>query len=292
MTAFLPTMLATAWLDEPLFTLGKTTFTAYALIKFFAWVAALWIGTGLLQRLVLQRLLARTHFDRGLQFAINRIFGYVVICLGLYIALVVNGVDLSSLAVLAGALGIGLGFGLQNIVGNFVSGLIILAERPVSIGDRIEVAGVAGQVRHISLRSTTVVTNDNISMIIPNSDLVSQTITNWSHGDPRVRIRLPVGVAYASDPAKVRDVLLAVAHAHPDVLKDPEPAVFFDGFGDSALNFELGVWTTDRAHAPRRFRSELNFAIERALREHGIEIPFPQRVVHLRPPVGEPPARP
>jgi small-conductance mechanosensitive channel len=185
--------------------------------------------------------------------------------------------------VIAGALGIGLGFGLQNIVSNFVSGLVILAERPIALGDRIEVGSVAGQVRQISLRSTTVVTNDNISIIVPNSDLVTQAITNWSHGDPRVRIRVPVGVAYGTDPEKMRSVLLAVAEAHPDVLKEPAAAVFFDSFGDSSLNFELAVWTVNRAHAPRRFRSEINFAIEKALRENNIEIPFPQRVVHLRP---------
>ena len=169
-------------------------------------------------------------------------------------------------------------------MGNFVSGLILLAERPVAIGDRIEVAGVAGQVREINLRSTTVVTNDNITIIVPNSDLITQSITNWSHGDPKVRIRIPIGVAYGTNPEKVRDVLMAVAAAHPDVLKEPGPAVFFDAFGDSSLNFELAVWTQNRAHAPRRFRSEINFAIEKALRLNNIEIPFPQRVVHLRNP--------
>jgi small-conductance mechanosensitive channel len=168
--------------------------------------------------------------------------------------LVVNGIDLSSLAVVAGALGVGLGFGLQNIVSNFVSGLILLAERPIAIGDRIEVSGVAGQVRKISLRSTTVVTNDNIAIIVPNSDLTTKPITNWSHGDPKVQFRLPVGVAYGTDPEKLRLVLLAVARAHPSVLASPEPTLFFEGFGDSALNFELGVWTQDMAHSPRRFR--------------------------------------
>lgn len=254
------------------------------MLELFFWLAFVLALNAVIRRFIVERLLARTRFDPSLQFAISRIFGYIFILLGFYVALLVNGVNLSSLAVIAGALGVGLGFGLQNIVGNFVSGLVILAERPISIGDRIEVAGVAGRVTKISLRSTTVVTNDNISIIIPNSDLITQAITNWSHGDPKVRIRLPIGVAYGTDTARLRQILLDVAAGHPDVLKEPAPVVFFDHFGDSSLNFELGVWTQNMAHSPRQFRSDLNFAIEQALRHHGIEIPFPQRVVHLRPP--------
>ncbi len=272
-----------SWLEYPLIKVSGSAYTLLSLIKLVAWVTGLLVFNSLLRRFIVLRLLARTHFDPGLQFAITRFFGYTFIILGVYIALLVNGVDLSSLAVIAGALGIGLGFGLQNVVANFVSGLILLAERPVAIGDRIEVGGVAGQVRQINLRSTTVVTNDNITIIVPNTELVSGTVTNWSHGDPKVRIRLSFGVAYASEPEKVRTVIEAVAAGHPDVLTEPAPAVFFSGFGDSALDFELAVWTQDRAHNPRRFRSEINFAIEKALRENNIEIPFPQRVVHLRP---------
>jgi len=272
------------WLHYPLIDLGESSITALMILKIVFWLAFVLVLNAAVCRLIVDRVLARTRFDPSLRFAISRIFGYLFIALGFYVALLVNGVNLSSLAVIAGALGVGLGFGLQNIVGNFVSGLILLAERPVSLGDRIEVAGVAGQVKQINLRSTTVVTNDNISIIVPNSDLITQSITNWSHGDPKVRMRLPIGVAYGTDPEKMRAVLLGVAAAHPDVLKEPEPTVFFDSFGDSSLNFELAVWTQDRAHNPRRFRSELNFALEKALRENRIEIPFPQRVVHLRQP--------
>jgi small-conductance mechanosensitive channel len=207
----------------------------------------------------------------------------VFVTLGFYVALIVNGVDLSSLAVVAGALGLGVGFGLQNIVANFISGLVLLAERPVAVGDRIEVAGVAGNVTRINLRSTTVVTNDNISIIVPNSDLTSRPVTNWSHGDAKVRVRLPVGVAYGSDVERVRSLLLEVASAHPQVLANPASTVYFDSFGESSLNFELAVWTEAMSRNPRRFRSDLNFAVEHSLREAGIEIPFPQRVVHMRP---------
>lgn len=278
----------TDWLSYPLVRLGNSSITTLSLLEILFWLAFVLVLNAALRRLVVDRLLTRTRFDPSLQFAISKIFGYIFILLGFYVALLVNGVNLSSLAVIAGALGVGLGFGLQNIVGNFVSGLVILAERPISLGDRIEVAGVAGRVTKISLRSTTVVTNDNISIIIPNSDLITQAITNWSHGDPKVRIRIPVGVAYGTDTAHLRQILLDVAAAHPDVLKEPAPTVFFDNFGDSSLNFELGVWTQNMTHSPRHFRSDLNFAIERALRQHGVEIPFPQRVVHLRPPAGRP----
>ncbi len=134
----------------------------------------------------------------------------------------------------------------------------------------------------INLRSTVVVTNDNISVIVPNSNFISEPVTNWSHGDLKVRLNLAVGVAYGTDPSRVRDLLMAVAHAHPNVLREPAPMVFFIGFGESSLDFELGVWTTEMANNPKRFRSELYFEIERTLRENGVEIPFPQRDLHIR----------
>ncbi len=278
-----PILATITWLQHPLIEFGDSAVTMLSLVKIAFWFVLVLALNVLVRRLVVSRLLRRTHFDPGLQFAITKFFGYVFVTLGFYVALVVNGIDLSSLALIAGALGVGIGFGLQNIVSNFVSGLILLAERPIVLGDRIEVAGVAGQVTKISLRSTTVVTNDNISIIVPNSDLITHPITNWSYGDPKVQFRIPISVAYGTDVERLRAVLLEVAAEHPGVLKSPVPTVFFGGFGDSALNFELGVWTQDMARSPRRFRSEINFAIERKLRENNIEIPFPQRVVHLRP---------
>jgi small-conductance mechanosensitive channel len=270
------------WVNYPLIKFGSESLTVLSIAEMMLWVVAIFALNALIQRLILTRALKHTRFDQGLQFAITRIFGYAFVALGFYIALVVNGVNLSSLAVVAGALGIGIGFGLQNLVANFVAGLVILTERHVAVGDRIEVEGVAGNVTKISLRATTVVTNDNISIVVPNSELTSNPVKNWSHCGPRVRIRLPVGVAYGTDPELVRSTLLKVATESRNVLTTPSPAVFFDGFGDNALNFELAVWTDTMTHAPRRFRSELNYAIERAFREQGIEIPFPQRVVHLR----------
>jgi len=184
--------------------------------------------------------------------------------------------------VIAGAVGVGLGFGLQNIISNFVSGLIILAARHISIGDHVVVGGVAGKVEQISLRSTTVVTSDNIAIVVPNADFIANSVTNWSHGDARVRFRIPVGIAYGSDLELFRSVMLEVAAEHPKALKEPKPDVLFVGLGDSSLNFELAVWTAEMIHLPSKFRSELLYAIEKKLREHRIEIPFPQRDLHLR----------
>lgn len=268
--------------DYPLIKFGHTEFTPLSLAKVLMWLFLVLVLQYFLRRLVAQRVLRHTRLDAPLQYAISRFAGYVFVAIGFYVALQVNGVDLSSLAVIAGAIEVGLGFGLQNVIHNLVSGLIILAERPIAIGHRVEVGEVAGQVSRISLRSTTVITNDNISIIVPNSDFISNKVTNWSYGDPRVRIRLPVGVAYGTDIEKFRTVLLAVAAAHSKVLQDPAPEVFFNGFGDSSLNFELAVWTSEMTPKPRRFRSELYYAIEKALRENHIEIPFPQRDVHVR----------
>jgi len=270
------------WFDFPLIRLGDQTITVLTIAKVLFWITAILVLNVVFQRMILRRVLRHTRLAVGLQFAIAKIFGYVVVVLGFYVALVANGVNLSSLAVVAGALGLGIGFGLQSIVANFVAGIVLLAERPVAVGDRIEVEGVAGRVTKISLRATTVITNDNISIIVPNSQLTSNPVTNWSHGGPRVRIRLPVSVAYGTDPERLRALLMKVAKEDKDVLESPAPSVYFDGFGDNALSFELAVWTETMTLTPRRFRSDLNYLIERVLRENGIEIPFPQRVVHVR----------
>ena len=236
----------------------------------------------IVQKQLIRRFLSRTKLQPSLQFGLSRIIGYTLIAVGFYVAFQLVGVDLSSLAIIAASLGVGIGFGLQNIINNLVSGIIILAERPISIGDRIEVAGVAGRVTKIQLRSTTVVTNDNITMIVPNADFISNTVTNWSHGDPKVRIRVPVGVAYGSDLKLLQQLLLEAAGEHPKALRDPSPVVLFTEFGDSSLNFELGVWTQEMTATPIHFTSEMNFIIDQKLRENDIEIPFPQRDLHVR----------
>ncbi|MBI5775713.1 MAG: mechanosensitive ion channel family protein [Verrucomicrobia bacterium] len=269
-------------LEYPLVHFGETRLTLSMLLTVLLMLGSVVLAEMLLRRFFIMRLLRRTHLEPALQYAVGKIIGYGVMALGFYIAFQMAGINLSSLAVLAGAIGVGLGFGLQNIISNFISGLIVLAERPIAIGDRIEVGSVAGCVTKISLRSTTVLTNDNITIIVPNADFITQRVVNWTHGDPRVRFHIPVGVAYGSDVDKVRRLMLDVAAEHPKVLKEPAPEVFLAAFGDSSLNMELIAWTTEMSHSPDTFRSELNFALERKFRANKVEIPFPQRDLHVR----------
>src|SRR2546425_7288127 len=243
-------------------------------------VAVFWISSRT-KRFLFNRFLVNSGLDRALQYAIAQIIANVVLVVGVLIVLENTGIHLGALAVFAGAVGVGVGFGLQNIASNFISGLVILAERPITIGDRIEVAGIAGQVEHIRARSTVIRTNDNIMMIVPNTKFIDSPVTNWTYGDPRVRFRIPVGVAYGSDVNKVRDALIAAAREHPSALSDPEPSVFLDKFGDSTIDFELVVWSMEMSYRPRRFKSDLNFLIDKHLRAAGIEIPNPQRDLHI-----------
>jgi small-conductance mechanosensitive channel len=222
--------------------------------------------------------------DRGARETLVTMSGYVVVAIAILVALGVAGLEFSNLAIIAGALSVGIGFGLQNIVNNFVSGLILLFERPVKTGDWIVVGSTEGYVKRISIRSTQIETFDRADVIVPNSELISGQVTNWMLRDVHGRARVPIGVAYGSDTEKVKNLLLEVARAHPDVITDgtyPEPRVLFLNFGDSSLNFEL------RCHVQNVDRrlsviSELNFAIDAAFRANGIEIPFPQRDLHVR----------
>jgi small-conductance mechanosensitive channel len=270
------------FLDIPLFKLGETHVTLWAILYLLILLVLLFYLTAKLKYFIVARLLAKSSIEIGVRQAVGSIIRYGVVAVGFVIIFETVGIDLSALTILAGALGIGVGFGLQNITNNLVSGLIILFERPIKVGDRIEVGTVVGDVMKISLRATTVRTNDNIAIIIPNSDFVSSKVTNWSYTDRDVRFNIPVGVSYSSDPEAVRRILLEVADEHSGVLKAPEPDVIFEEFGESSLNFLLRVWTREYITRPYILRSELNFAIKKKLKEHGIEIPFPQRDLHIR----------
>ena len=255
------------------------------LVQIFLLVALLlgifWISART-KSFLFNRFLVNSGLDRSLQYAIAQIVSNIVLVVGVFIVLDNAGIHLGTLTVFAGAVGVGIGFGLQNIASNFISGLVILAERPITIGDRVEVAGVAGQVQQIRARSTVILTNDNITMIVPNTKFIDSPVTNWTYGDPRVRFRIPIGVAYGSDLEKVRNALLEVAREDSHVLPQPEPTVFLETFGGSSINLELVVWSKEMSYRPRRFRSDLNFAIAQKLREAGIEIPGPQRDLHFR----------
>jgi len=268
--------------NAPLYTAGQTVITPVTLVYLAVFTVLLFIATAKLKTWIVERLLASSRVDIGVRHAIGSIIRYFVVTIGLVVILQTAGIDVSTLTVLFGALGIGIGFGLQNVTNNFVSGLILLFERPIKVGDRIEIGNVHGDVVNISPRATTIVTNDNIAIIVPNAEFISSKVVNWSYTDRNVRFNFPVGVAYHSDPEKVRSILLDVARAHPGVLTDPSPSVLFHEFGDSSLNFMLRVWTKEFATVPGVLRSELYFAISRAFKEHGIEIPFPQRDLHIK----------
>lgn len=264
------------------FRLGGIEFSLWSLFQLIASLVILIYVSGKINRILVDKILVRYRLDIGIRQSIGTIVRYIILTLGLYIIIQSAGIDLSAIGILAGALGVGIGFGLQNITNNFISGLIILFERPIKVGDRIEVGDTNGDVVNISARATTIITNDNISIIIPNSEFISSQVINWSHNDRMVRFRFPVGVSYQEDPEKVRQVLMKVMTEQKGVLKNPPPDVWFDEFGDSSLNFNLMVWTSDYVQRPEYLKSQLYYAIFKKFKENNVEIPFPQRDLHIK----------
>ena len=222
----------------------------------------------------------RTHMTRGISYAISSLLNYVIIALGFVLALGVLGFDLTKVTVLAGALGVGIGLGLQSVVNNFVSGLILLFERPVHVGDIVEVGDLSGEVLRIGIRASTVRTWQGAEIIVPNAQLITERVTNWTLSDRTRRIDLPVGVDYRSPPGKVVEVLIAVARAHPEIMQTPAPQAIFKAFGDSSINFELHAWT-NRFERWSQIQTELAAGIYEALHAAGMSLPFPQREVRL-----------
>src|SRR5437870_3236862 len=255
--------------------------TGYLVLVFAITVAGSFILSGLLRFALDEDVYPRLTLGRGLTGAVSSLLHYALLLAGLLLALAALGVDLTKLTILAGAFGVGIGFGLQTVVNNFVSGLLILFERRIDVGDAIQVGDVAGQVQQLGMRACTVRTGEGAEVIVPNASLISEKVTNWTLSDRLRRIDVGVGVAYGTPPEKMLDILLAVARAHPRVLTDPEPAAFFLGFGESALRFEVRAWT-DRFDLSAQTQSELAVALYAALREAGFEIPLPQREVRVR----------
>jgi small-conductance mechanosensitive channel len=223
--------------------------------------------------------LPRARLRRGVPHAISRTVIYAISVLGVMFAFDAAGVDLSKVTVLAGALGVGIGFGLQNVVNNFISGIILLYERPIQIGDTVEVGPLTGEVKRIGIRSSTVRTFQGAEVIVPNANLIQEQVVNWTLSDRQRRIELPIGIAYGTDPKRVIEVLLAVASAIPEVNEDPAPLALFRGFGESSLDFELRCWTGAENYLP--IQSKIAIAMNAALAEAGISIPFPQRDVRV-----------
>ena len=235
-----------------------------------------------LQRWLSEGPMLRNRLDPGARMAVAAVVRYTVLLVGLLAIVQTVGIDLTTFNVMAGAIGIGVGFGLQNVVSNFIAGLIIMFERPVKIGDRIVVGGVAGNVVDIGARSTTVLDNDNIAVIVPNSKFITEDVINWKYNDDNVRFHVPVSVAYGTDAQLVKRVLLEVAHADPDVLDEPEPNVWLKAFGDDGVAFELMVWSATMVDRKGKLISQLNYAIYERFNAEGIEFPFPQRDLHIK----------
>lgn len=269
-------------MNYSLFNLGESNITLGLIITLSVSFIALFVITEWIRRFTVHKVLKRYQIDTGTKQSIGTMIKYFLILAGIFSILQTNGIDLSAFGILAGALGVGIGFGLQNITNNFISGLIILFEQPIKVGDRIEVGDVSGDVIKISARSTMIVTNDNISIIVPNSQFIDSQVINWSHNERKIRFNFPVGVSYKEDPQKVKAILMEVAKINKGVLDTPEPDVLFEDYGDSSINFNLRVWTSEYINRPKILKSQLYYEIFRRFGEEGVEIPFPQRDLHLK----------
>lgn len=273
--------LLTQILNYPLFTIQQDQVTVRRLLIFVGILFCFWLFGKILIKKWVSRLLVRFRLDEGTSYNLTRVGYYLFLTLGILISFQFVGINMSSLVVLFGFLSVGIGFGLQNLTSNFISGLIILFERPIRVGDRITIGDEEGDVTEINMRSTTIKSLNNIAIIVPNSEFISSRVINWSYSDPKVRIDLDVGVSYSSDLDLVLETMQRVGLESPDVLKSPKPEVMFMSFGDSAWDLRLRVWIQNpKENIP--IRSRLNIAIVRAFRENGIEIPFPQRDLHLK----------
>jgi small-conductance mechanosensitive channel len=265
--------------------LGAAEISIQGIAAFFAVFLTAVLISRMTRFVLTEEILPRIRLPRGVPGAVDVLSRYGIMLIGFLIALAAAGVDFSKLTLLISALGVGIGFGLQNVVNNFVSGLILVFEHPVQVGDFVEVGTTFGEVRKIGFRASVLRTPDGADVIVPNSEMTGSRVINWSLFDRLSRISIPVGVAYGTDPARIIDILVEIARKHPAVLADPAPMAVFDRLGDSALNFTLLCWCIVDTFFIAR--SELTIAINNAFKEAGIQIPFPQQDVHLHWPDGE-----
>jgi small-conductance mechanosensitive channel len=268
----------------PLFTVNQTPITLSSLVFFVVIMGIFWMVNTILRKFLNNRVLKRFKMPLATRYTLTRIIQYVFLFVGIIIGFQVIGVDLSGLAVIFGFLSVGIGFGLQNLTSNFIAGLMLLFEQHIQVGDRITVGDTEGDVKEINIRSTTIRSLNNIAIVVPNSEFISSTVTNWSHGDPKTRLEIEVGVSYNSDLDKVVNSLLEAAKEHPMILSHPEPKAWLMSFGDSAWNMRLLAWVGD-PQGRRQVQSDINCAIVKKFRKNGVEIPFPQRDLHIRTPL-------
>jgi small-conductance mechanosensitive channel len=262
--------------------IGNLSVSVTAIVFGILIFAAALLMSRTLSALLQRRIAKRAYLDPGLQYTLGRLTQYVIVALGSLLALRTGlNLDLTSIALLFTALSVGIGFGLQYIAADIASGFILLFERPVRVGDRITIGEDEGDVQSINLRTTVVATNNRVSIIVPNSKLVSQRLINWSYGDPRARIAIPIGVSAESDIDLVTQTLLKAAEGVDNVLKDPAPKVQFLKFGDWSLDFRLLVWS-NRPRLHMQIRSDINYRIDKLFREAKIEIPYPQTELRVR----------
>ena len=266
-------------------TVGALSVSVADVLVFVLTVWLSFLLARLLQAVLQEDVFTRVRTARGVPYAVSSIAKYSVIFLGFLVGLSAAGIEITKLAVVAGGLGVGIGFGLQNIVNNFVSGLILLFERPIDVGDTIEFSGNSGTMQRIGIRASLIRTFDGAEVIVPNGTLISESVTNWTLSDRRRRIDLTVGVEYGTPAQRVIDLLVEVAKANPKVISDPEPQAFFENFGDSSLDFRLRAWIDVSKGSPagtsHMILSEIAVAVQQALDEAGIGVPFPQRDLRL-----------
>jgi small-conductance mechanosensitive channel len=270
-----------------LFELNLTPVSISSILMFILVMLIFYFSSRFITKILFNKIFSRLKIEEGTSYTMQRVSHYLIMIIGAIVAFQFIGIDLSGLAVIFGLLSVGIGFGLQNVTSNFISGLILLFERPIKMGDRITVGDTEGDVLEINIRSTTIRTLNNITIIVPNSEFISSNVINWSHGDPKIRINILVGVSYGSNIDDVLKALREVADEHPEIMKNPETDILFRNFGDSSWNMDLRVWIN---HPKRHhiIKSELNIAIVKKFREYGIEIPFPQRDLHVRSPLPVP----
>lgn len=251
-------------------------------LAFLVTVWAAFLFSRFLRFLLKEDVYPHVQLARGVPYAVSTMLHYVILLVGFFFAVAAMGIDMTKFTILAGAFGVGLGFGLQNIVNNFVSGIILLFERPVNVGDVIQVGQRDGVLRRVGMRASVIRTLEGSEVIVPNGQLISEEVLNWTLSDQQRRLEIDVGVAYGTEPEVVIDLLTKVAVQHPDIMKEPSPDTLFVGFGDSALNFKLRAWTSEFERW-MSIKSELTIGVNAALRDAGITIPFPQRILHIQP---------